>query len=98
MFFQRNGDVVIFDPNTNTETIKIANPSAEGRVSAQAEYQLFVNRKEQICVMQSAAEVSTGRNIKVCLKYLYIALFFVSTQSISKQFLSLVFHLLGLFL
>ena len=92
---------MIFDPNTNTETIKIANPSAEGRVSAQAEYQLFVNRKEQICVMQSAAEVSTGRNIKVCLKYLYIALFeriYVSTQSISKQFLSLVFHLLGLFL
>ena len=56
---------MIFDPNTNTETIKIANPSAEGRASAQAEYQLFVNRKEQICVMQSAAEVSTGRNIKV---------------------------------
>ena len=73
MFFQRNGDVVIFDPNTNTETIKIANPSAEGRVSAQAEYQLFVNRKEQICVMQSAAEVSTGRNIKVCIKYLHFA-------------------------
>ena len=70
MFFQRNGDVVIFDPNTNTETIKIANPSTEGRVSAQAEYQLFVNRKEQICVMQSAAEVATGRNIKVCFKYL----------------------------
>ena len=64
-YFQRNGDVVIFDPNTNTETIKIANPSAEGRASSHSEYQLFVNRKEQICVMQSAAEVPHGRNIKV---------------------------------
>jgi hypothetical protein len=62
---KRNGDVVIFDPNSNTETIKIPNPSAEGRASPQSEYQLFVNRKEQICVMQSAAEVPHGRNIKV---------------------------------
>ena len=63
----KKSNVVIFDPNTNTETIKIANPSAEGRASPQSEYQLFVNRKEQICVMQSAAEVSPGRNIKVGL-------------------------------
>ena len=48
---------MIFDPNSNTETIKIPNPSVEGRASPQSEYQLFVNRKEQICVMQSAAEV-----------------------------------------
>ena len=39
----------------------------EGRASPQSEYQLFVNRKEQICVMQSAAEVPHGRNIKVRL-------------------------------
>ena len=30
-----------------------------------SEYQLFVNRKEQICVMQSACEVSFGRKIHV---------------------------------
>ena len=30
-----------------------------------SEYQLFVNRKEQICVMQSACEVSFGRKIVV---------------------------------
>ena len=30
-----------------------------------SEYQLFVNRKEQICVMQSASEVSFGRKINV---------------------------------
>merc|ERR1712020_431013 len=29
------------------------------------EYQLFVNRKEQICVMQSASEVPIGRHINV---------------------------------
>ena len=29
------------------------------------EYQLFVNRKEQICVMQSSSEVHTGRRINV---------------------------------
>ena len=32
------------------------------------EYQLFVNRKEQICVMQSASEVPQGRNIKVRIR------------------------------
>ena len=30
-----------------------------------SEYQLFVNRKEQICVMQSASEVANGRRIDV---------------------------------
>jgi len=30
-----------------------------------SEYQLFVNRKEQICVMQSASEVPNGRKIDV---------------------------------
>ena len=33
--------------------------------SGLSEYQLFVNRKEQICVMQSASEVAQGRHIKV---------------------------------
>ena len=34
-------------------------------MSNMCEYQLFVNRKEQICVMQSACEVATGRRINV---------------------------------
>ena len=67
---------MIFDPNSNTETIKIPNPSVEGRASPQSEYQLFVNRKEQICVMQSAAEVPHGRNIKV-LQFFLINIFMV---------------------
>ena len=37
-------------------------PTILGHMS---EYQLFVNRKEQICVMQSACEVSFGRKIMV---------------------------------
>ena len=47
-------------------------PQAEGdgAVQAQAghvdgEYQLFVNRREEICVMQSSADVDCGRYIKV---------------------------------
>eukprot|EP00095_Tigriopus_kingsejongensis_P000696 snap_masked-scaffold58_size443543-processed-gene-2.4 protein:Tk00696 transcript:snap_masked-scaffold58_size443543-processed-gene-2.4-mRNA-1 annotation:"probable e3 ubiquitin ligase complex scf subunit sconb-like" len=75
---KRNGDVVMFDANLKTETIKIANeepspsmmipivPGDEARVNQNTnEYQLFVNRKEQICVMQSASEVLQGRHIKV---------------------------------
>jgi len=125
---KRNGDVVAYDANTKTETIKIPNqeplsrplslpaptvnqPVQEGQLEpigaggaaaanvepagvagppfpqavAQAEpqgaqpaqfvpiwsagghheYQLFVNRKEQICVMQSASDVPQGRYIKV---------------------------------
>jgi len=61
---KRNGDVVLYDADTNTETVRVRNP-AETRDSPQNEYQLFVNRKEQICVMQSSSEVSTGRNINV---------------------------------
>ncbi len=42
----------------------------DGAVQAQAghvdgEYQLFVNRREEICVMQSSADVDCGRYIKV---------------------------------
>lgn len=85
---KRNGDVVQFDANLKTETIKIANeetsavlqpiiPVNESHGHANPhppqghalhntnEYQLFVNRKEQICVMQSAPEVPQGRHIKV---------------------------------
>ena len=61
---KRNGDVVLFDPNTNTETIRVKNPALT-RECLRNEYQLFVNRKEQICVMQSSSEVQSGRNINV---------------------------------
>ena len=61
---KRNGDVVLFDPNSKEELYKVKNPSPEKDLP-QNEYQLFVNRKEQICVMQSSAEVPGGRNIKV---------------------------------
>ena len=95
---KRSGNVVMYDANTKTETLKIANenphppalqapeaptdPPVDGGNAAanapanqqqqqpqqqqqQYEYQLFVNRKEQICVMQSASEVPQGRTIKV---------------------------------
>ena len=101
---KRSGNVVMYDANTKTETLKIANenphpppvvtapaeaaaanppgdaqdgnpadnaPANDQQQPQQAqqqhsyEYQLFVNRKEQICVMQSASEVPQGRTIKV---------------------------------
>ena len=47
-------------------------PQAEGDGAVQSqvghvdgEYQLFVNRREEICVMQSSADVDCGRYIKV---------------------------------
>ena len=64
---KKNGDVVIYDANTKTETVKIANKYASkgANLGNMCEYQLFVNRKEQICVMQSASEVANGRRIDV---------------------------------
>ncbi len=78
---KKTGNVVMFDANERTEIVKIANedpPLAQQEAAAAAaqdgqatqhpyfnEYQLFVNRKEQICIMQSASEVPTGRHIKV---------------------------------
>lgn len=62
---KRNGDVVLYDANLKTEVTKIANPNSPAANYNLSEYQLFVNRKEQICVMQSASEVPGGRRIKV---------------------------------
>ncbi len=57
------------------------NQNAAGAAAAAAaataglqEYQLFVNRKEQICVMQSASEVPQGRQIKVVIQFLRMCL------------------------
>ena len=83
---KRNGDVVMYDANQRTETMKIRNliparpittteaanaqtgannsPGTEAATGV-GEYQLFVNRREEICVMQSSAEVDCGRYIKV---------------------------------
>lgn len=64
---KKNGDVVLYDANHKTETIKIANKAAHknANIGQMSEYQLFVNRKEQICVMQSASDVPNGRKIDV---------------------------------
>ena len=73
---KRNGDVVMYDANRQTETMKIENfipatplePGADGANAVEnGEYQLFVNRREEICVMQSSADVDCGRYIKVSL-------------------------------
>jgi len=64
---KKNGDVVTYDATKKTELMKIKNPinNAANAAGHMSEYQLFVNRKEQICVMQSASEVSNGRRIDV---------------------------------
>ena len=64
---KKNGDVVLYDADTKSENVKIANKYASkgANLGNMCEYQLFVNRKEQICVMQSASEVPIGRRINV---------------------------------
>jgi len=59
---KKNGTVVLYDATNKTETVKISSPSLAGENS---DYQLFVNGKEQICVMQSAPEAPSGRHIDV---------------------------------
>ena len=71
----------MYDATTKIESIKIPNliptrsievPAAANAAAAanatqhvDGEYQLFVNRREEICVMQSSADVDCGRYIKV---------------------------------
>jgi len=63
---KKSGDVVLYDATRKNETTRIANKKANGGSNTvMSEYQLFVNRKEQICVMQSASEVANGRRIDV---------------------------------
>ena len=59
---KKDGTVVLYDATHKTETVKISSPSLAGDNS---DYQLFVNGKEQICVMQSAPEAPSGRHIDV---------------------------------
>jgi len=64
---KKNGTVVLYDATAKTETVKIdiektKDPPVAGDTS---DYQLFVNGKEQICVMQSAPEAPSGRHINV---------------------------------
>jgi len=63
---KKNGNVVLYDATKQQETVKIANrnQSLPGTTDG-SDYQLFVNGKEQICVMQSAPEATHGRNINV---------------------------------
>ena len=48
------GNVVLYDATAKRETVKISNSSAPGAalLHDNSDYQLFVNGKEQICVMQ----------------------------------------------
>merc|ERR1711983_291329 len=63
---KKSGDVVLYDASKKMESVKIANKNAKNsNLGHMSEYQLFVNRKEQICVMQSASEVPNGRKIDV---------------------------------
>jgi len=63
---KKSGDVVLYDATSKNETTRIANKKSNGgNNTVMSEYQLFVNRKEQICVMQSASEVANGRRIDV---------------------------------
>merc|ERR1712029_629926 len=62
---KKNGNVVLYDATAKRETVKISNTAAPGAALLQdnSDYQLFVNGKEQICVMQSAPEAPSGRHI-----------------------------------
>ena len=70
----------MYDATTKIESIKIPNliparsSDLPGALPAllhnEGEYQLFVNRREEICVMQSSADVECGRYIKVSLSLL----------------------------
>jgi len=64
---KKNGNVVLYDATAKRETVKISNSAAPGAALLQdnSDYQLFVNGKEQICVMQSAPEAPSGRHINV---------------------------------
>lgn len=64
---KKNGNVVLYDATAKRETVKISNSTAPGAALLQdnSDYQLFVNGKEQICVMQSAPEAPSGRHINV---------------------------------
>ena len=70
---KKNGTVVLYDANTMMETVKISSsctnmvmaPGPGGVDGHTSDYQLFVNGKEQICVMQSAPEAPSGRHINV---------------------------------
>jgi len=64
---KKNGNVVLYDATAKRETVKISNSSAPGAalLHDNSDYQLFVNGKEQICVMQSAPEAPSGRHINV---------------------------------
>ena len=63
---KQSGNVVMYDANTKTETLKIANENPEKQQQQQqCIYTLFVKRNQLICVMQSASEVPQGRTIKV---------------------------------
>ena len=73
---------MLYDATAKRETVKISNTAAPGAALLQdnSDYQLFVNGKEQICVMQvrhlhkkltnhlllqSAPEAPSGRHINV---------------------------------
>jgi len=69
---RKDGHVMMYDATKMKETVKIRNPllrsDNDPQVKADVnncDYQLFVNGKEQICVVQSAPEAAVGRNIKV---------------------------------
>jgi len=62
---KKNGTVVLYDATAKTETVKIDNSKCSPVTGDSSDYQLFVNGKEQICVMQSAPEAPSGRHINV---------------------------------
>jgi len=62
---KKNGTVVLYDATAQTETVKIDNSKCSPVTGDSSDYQLFVNGKEQICVMQSAPEAPSGRHINV---------------------------------
>jgi len=69
---RKDGQVIMYDATNLQEEVKIRNPLLDQdtpeiakSIVESCDYQLFVNGKEQICVVQSAPEAKIGRCIRV---------------------------------
>ena len=61
---KRNGNLILYDADTKNETVKIKNTNDLSLLTNQ-DYQVFINGKEQICIMQSNPMAPSGRHINV---------------------------------
>jgi len=68
----KDGNLNMYDATNKEMRVKITNPLLKGSnrgikqtILDSCDYQLFVNGKEQICIVQSAPEATCGRSVSV---------------------------------